>query len=81
MTDSSNRIVLYRATRDGFTAKELKNEKCDGIENTVTIIKTDSILYMYLVVMLLRDGTPNVKINKNTRVHSSSVLKEMKKLQ
>ncbi len=41
MTESSNRIVLYRAPRDGFTAKELKNVKCDGIEYTVTIIKTD----------------------------------------
>jgi hypothetical protein len=33
--------LLYRATRDGFTASAF-HSKCVGKENTVTIIKTDS---------------------------------------
>ncbi len=40
LTSTSNRTLLYRATRDGFTAKAF-HEKCDGKANTVTIIKTD----------------------------------------
>jgi hypothetical protein len=32
--------LLYRATRDGFTASAF-HEKCDGKENTITIIKTN----------------------------------------
>jgi hypothetical protein len=40
MTNSKNGILLYRGTRDGFTAKAF-HEKCDGKANTVTIIKTD----------------------------------------
>jgi hypothetical protein len=34
-------ILLYRATRDGFSASAF-HEKCDGKDNTITIIKTDS---------------------------------------
>ena len=30
----------YRATRDGFTARNF-HSKCDGIENTLTIIKSE----------------------------------------
>jgi hypothetical protein len=40
MTNSSNGTLLYRATRDGFTAKAF-HQKCDGKTNTITIIKTD----------------------------------------
>jgi hypothetical protein len=42
MTNSKNGTLLYRGTRDGFTAKSF-HEKCDGKENTITIIKTDAI--------------------------------------
>ena len=35
-----NGILLYRATRDGFTAKSF-HSKCDDIPNTVTIIKNN----------------------------------------
>jgi hypothetical protein len=41
MVDSSNGVLLYRATIDGFEASSFHG-KCDGKENTVTIIKTDS---------------------------------------
>jgi hypothetical protein len=40
MTSSSNEVLLYRATKDGFTG-EAFHQKCDGKANTVTIIKTD----------------------------------------
>jgi hypothetical protein len=40
MTNSSNGTLLYRATRDGFTASAF-HKKCDGKANTVSIIKTD----------------------------------------
>jgi hypothetical protein len=40
MTQSTNGTLLYRATRDGFTALAF-HEKCDGKANTVTIIKTN----------------------------------------
>jgi hypothetical protein len=39
MTKSSNGILLYRATRDGFTGKAF-HSKCDGKGNTITIIKS-----------------------------------------
>ena len=35
-----NGFLLYRATRDGFSAKEF-HSKCDNRENTVTIIKNN----------------------------------------
>ena len=37
---SSKRKLLYRATRDGFTAKAF-HLNCDGKENTITIIKNN----------------------------------------
>jgi hypothetical protein len=40
MTKSSNRILLYRATRDGFTSQAF-HSKCDGKGNTITIIKNN----------------------------------------
>jgi hypothetical protein len=42
MIQSTNRNgnLLYRGSRDGFTALAF-HEKCDGKSNTVTIIKTD----------------------------------------
>ena len=40
MTNSSNGILLYRATRDGFESRSF-HLKCDGKANTVTIIKTN----------------------------------------
>jgi hypothetical protein len=40
MTNSAKAILLYRATRDGFTGLSF-HSKCDGKANTVTIIKTD----------------------------------------
>jgi hypothetical protein len=40
MTKSSEGILLYRATVDGFTSHAF-HSKCDGKENTITIIKTD----------------------------------------
>jgi hypothetical protein len=40
MTKSSYRILLYRATRDGFYC-EAFHSKCDGKRNTVTIIKNN----------------------------------------
>ena len=33
--------MKYRATRDGFSAKDFHN-KCDGIPNTLTIIKSEN---------------------------------------
>ena len=33
--------LLYRATRDGFAASSF-HSRCDGRDNTVTIIKTNS---------------------------------------
>jgi hypothetical protein len=39
MTKSSNGILLYRATRDGFTTQAF-HSKCDGKGNTITIIKS-----------------------------------------
>ncbi len=39
MTKSSKGILLYRATRDGFTSQAF-HSKCDGKGNTVTIIKS-----------------------------------------
>ncbi len=40
MTKSSKGILLYRATRDGFTS-EAFHSKCDGKGNTITIIKNN----------------------------------------
>ena len=40
MTESSKGHLLYRGTRDGFTSDAF-HAKCDGIENTVTIIKSN----------------------------------------
>jgi hypothetical protein len=40
MTISSDGILLYRATRDGFTIQAF-HSKCDGIGNTITIIKNN----------------------------------------
>ncbi len=40
MTESSNGSLLYRATKDGFKSKTF-HDKCDGKENTITIIKTN----------------------------------------
>ncbi len=40
MTESKDGILLYRASRDGFESLSFHN-KCDGKENTITIIKTD----------------------------------------
>ncbi len=40
MTKSSDGILLYRATRDGFTSQAF-HSKCDGIGNTITIIKNN----------------------------------------
>ena len=40
MTKSSNGILLYRATRDGFTPQAF-HSKCDGKGNTITIIKNN----------------------------------------
>jgi hypothetical protein len=40
MTKSSKGILLYRATRDGFTS-EAFHSKCDGKRNTITIIKNN----------------------------------------
>ncbi len=39
MTKSSKINLLYRATRDGFTSQSF-HSKCDGKENTITIIKS-----------------------------------------
>ena len=41
MVDFKKGTLLYRATRDGFSAAAFHN-KCDGKANTVTVIKTDS---------------------------------------
>jgi hypothetical protein len=38
---SKEGILLYRATRDGFTTKAF-HEKCDGKANTLTLIQTDN---------------------------------------
>jgi BTB/POZ domain-containing protein KCTD9 len=40
MTKSSNGLLLYRATRDGFTVQAF-HSKCDGKGNTITIIKNN----------------------------------------
>jgi hypothetical protein len=40
ISESSKGTLLYRATRDGFTAKAF-HVKCDGKPKTITIIKTD----------------------------------------
>ncbi len=40
MTKSSKGILLYRATRDGFTGQAF-HSKCDGKGNTITIIKSN----------------------------------------
>ena len=40
MTKSTKGILLYRATRDGFTS-EAFHSKCDGKGNTITIIKNN----------------------------------------
>ncbi len=40
MTKSSDGILLYRATRDGFSSQAF-HSKCDGKENTITIIKNN----------------------------------------
>ncbi len=38
--EENSGILLYRATVDGFTSQAF-HSKCDGKENTITIIKTD----------------------------------------
>ena len=40
MTEFKDGLLLYRATTDGFEAKSF-HAKCDGKENTITIIKTN----------------------------------------
>ncbi len=40
MTKSTQGILLYRATRDGFTSQAF-HSKCDGKEKTITIIKNN----------------------------------------
>ena len=40
MTKSSEGILLYRATTDGFTAQAF-HSKCDGKGNAITIIKNN----------------------------------------
>ncbi len=40
MTKSTQGIILYRATRDGFTSQAF-HSKCDGQGNTITIIKNN----------------------------------------
>lgn len=40
MTNSTSGVLLYRATRDGFTAQAF-HSKCDGKPNTITIIKNN----------------------------------------
>ena len=40
MTQSTNGVLLYRATIDGFDSKAF-HSKCDGIEKTVVIIKNN----------------------------------------
>ncbi len=40
MTKSSDGILLYRATRDGFTSQAF-HSKCDGKGKTITIIKSN----------------------------------------
>ena len=40
MTQSSEGILLYRATTDGFTAQAF-HSKCDGKGNAITIIKNN----------------------------------------
>jgi hypothetical protein len=40
MTKSSDGILLYRATRDGFNGKAF-HSKCDGKGKTITIIKNN----------------------------------------
>ena len=40
MTESSTVSLLYRATKDGFKSKTF-HDKCNGKENTITIIKTN----------------------------------------
>ena len=39
-TSSTKLKLLYRATRDGFRGEEF-HERCDGIKNTVTIVKSE----------------------------------------
>jgi hypothetical protein len=41
MTESKDGLLLYRATSDGFKASAF-HAKCDGKENTITIIKTNA---------------------------------------
>ncbi len=40
MTEISDGVLLYRASRDGFTTSAF-HSKCDGKENTITIIKSN----------------------------------------
>ena len=40
MTSFTDANLLYQATRDGFSAKAF-HQKCDGYQNTLTIIKTN----------------------------------------
>ena len=40
MTKSKKGKLLYRATRDGFTSQAF-HAKCDGMGNTITIIKSN----------------------------------------
>ena len=41
MTNSSKGELIYRATRDGFTAQAF-HSKCDNQGNTISLIKTNS---------------------------------------
>ena len=40
MTHCENGVLLYRASRDGFTASAF-HSKCDGKANTITIVKNN----------------------------------------
>ncbi len=38
--------LIYKATRDGFACKDF-HEKCDGIENTLTVIQSAEYNYVF----------------------------------
>ena len=49
--------LLYRATRDGFAASSF-HSRCDGRDNTVTIIKTNSNYVLINFDSKLKIGAP-----------------------
>ena len=53
--------LLYNAQRDGDSVK-IFHEKCDGHNNTLTIIRTDK--EKYLVVLQDYLGKVNIKLKK-----------------